>query len=940
MSNSSYGPEPTGGPAPRDGFSGPAQPGRRRRSAPGNDPRAVPGPPSSRDGYAERGPAAPPPDRGSYPPERGPAPPPPGRGARARQDGRPPEARQGDHDPGGRRAGPPPGGRREAPGRQPAPQGRRAEAAFEDTQAMMAAAAAAEAGARPPAGPGGPGGPGGGRRAARTARSSMEGGPGRPGGPDGPRGPRGPRRPGDDNPTDPGASGGGGGRRRRRAGGGDDDGDGGTGKTGWKRFIPSWKLVMAGAVVFAAGIFGMIAVAYANTPIPTVTQDTADDQGSVIYYDDGKGVIARLGTRRTPVTIDQIPVWVQDAVIAVENQSFREDNGIDFRSIARSVYSTVTGQQVQGASTITQQMVRNYYDGLSQEVSVTRKITEIFVAVKVDKSLSKDEILTRYLNTIYFGRSAYGIQAAAQAYFKKNVKDLSPEQGAYLAGRIQNPDRFDRLEEAGDMAATQERYSAAIKNMAEMNPEKYGSLPTKSPTMPKRVKWTRPDAYKGLNGYMITAVLDEMQKKYGIDKEEVEKGGYKITSTFNKRLMTAARDAVVNNTSGLSKEITTSLAAVDPRNGQVRAFYGGRNYLTDEWNQSTMSQKQAASAFKPYVLAAWLDSGYSLNSYLQGTGEVKLPGTTPIGNDHSGPASVDVIKATADSVNTAFATMAEKVGLDKVIDIASAAGLDRARLEDAEQRHHYLLSIGSNQVTALEQAAGYSIFANQGKHYETHVIKKVVTKEGLTQFKESDTFKQVISPDAAADSIVALQQVVKAGTGKAAALYDRPVAGKTGTNNENKEAWFVGFAPQLSTAVGMYREHKGAEVTLGDIQGATYPTKVWHAFMQEALKGAKVEQFPPRANVGMPENLAPSPAPTPTETETPIPPDDSGFPGDDWGPAEDVPVDPPTEESRECLPWDGSCEDPGMGDGGGGWGGNPPGTTSEFSTRGRDTDDG
>ncbi|GAA5048605.1 transglycosylase domain-containing protein [Thermocatellispora tengchongensis] len=695
---------------------------------------------------------------------------------------------------------------------------------------------------------------------------------------------------------------------------------------------------MAGLVVFSAGIFGMIAVAYANTPVPSYTQDDVDDQGSVIYYDDGK-VLAKLGVKRIPVTFDQIPKQVQDAVIAAENRSFREDNGIDFRGMVRSLWSTVSGQQVQGASTITQQMARNYYGGLSQEVSINRKVKEIFVAIKLDQTLTKEEILTQYLNTIYFGRGAHGIGAAAQEFFHKSVKELTPEQAAYLAGRIQNPDRFDRAEIAGNLAPTEERYDYVIGGMAELFPEEYGSLPTKSPTAPKRVAYKQRDVYKGLNGYMITEVLEEMEK-HGISKEDVEKGGYRIYSTFNQRLMKIARDAVVNNTAGLPKQIRTGLAAVDPRNGRLRAFYGGKNFATDQWNEATMSQKQAASAFKPYVLAAWLNQGYSLDSYLPGSGSVKLEGTTPITNDHNVGPSVNVINATAQSVNTAYAKMAEKVGLDAVIDIAAGAGLDRERLEDAESRHHYLISIGSSQVTPVEQAAGYSIFANQGRHYETHTIIKVLNKDKMVVFKEPSTYKQVISPEAAADAVAALEAVVKSGTGRGAALYNRPVAGKTGTNNENKEAWFVGFAPQLSTAVGMYKEVNGKEVSLGNIQGASYPTKVWRAFMAEALKNAKVEQFPPRANVGTPENLAPKPTPTPTpeDTEPTFPEDDTAT----WPPTvdDDGGIDEePTDESRDCLPWDGSC------DVGGGedqpWGGGVPSTTPQNAdSYGREPEDG
>ncbi|MDA0633331.1 transglycosylase domain-containing protein, partial [Nonomuraea sp. MCN248] len=670
----------------------------------------------------------------------------------------------------------------------------------------------------------------------------------------------------------------------------------------WRRFVPSWKIVAASFLVLAAGLFGMIAVAYANTPVPTAdqVQEGVEDQESVIVDRNGTE-LARLGTKRIPISYDQVPRAVQDAVIAAENDTFREDSGISFSGMVRSLFSTVSGQQVQGASTITQQMARGYYDGLSQERTIQRKVKEIFVAVKLSDVLPKEQILEQYLNTIYFGRGAYGIGAAAEAFFGKKVEKLTPEQGAYLAGRIQNPDRFDREEKAGNLGETQFRYDYVIKQMAKLDPQAYGGLPSKSPTAPKRVKFKPKNPFNGIKGYMVQVVLDELEA-LDIPREDVEKGGYKIKSSLDLKLMRAAKAAVDKHTQGLDPEINATMAAVDPRNGQILAFYAGDDYAKDQWIDAFQSQKQAASAFKPYVLAAWLDAGYSLRSYVPTKGPVKLPGTTEIDNDHAFKASaVDVVKATADSVNTAYAKMGEKVGLDKVIEVAAKAGLNEKRLKDARDRHHYLITIGSSQVTAVEQAGGYSIFANQGRHYDNHVVIEVKDKNGDTVLTEKKSYAQVISPEAAADAVTALEAVVKQGTGRNAALYNRPVAGKTGTNNDNKEAWFVGFTPQVSTAVGMFRQQcrtdsgkvvkpvndncpwargkskkytmqnpysKPYEIPLGSaFQGATYPAAIWKTFMTEATKNQKVVPFPERADTGVAENLAPKPTPTPTPTE-------------------------------------------------------------------------
>ncbi|MGW0073366.1 transglycosylase domain-containing protein, partial [Streptosporangium sandarakinum] len=465
-------------------------------------------------------------------------------------------------------------------------------------------------------------------------------------------------------------------------------------------------------------------------------KDSVDDRGSVFYYADGKTPIARMGVKRTPVTIKQIPLHVQDAVIALENRTFRTDSGIDIKGMARSLVSTASGTQLQGASTITQQMARNYYGGLSQDVSIKRKIKEIFVAVKISKELPKDEILTRYLNTIYFGRGANGIEAAAKAFFGKHVWELTPPQGAYLAGRIQNPSRFDVLEQEGNYAATKERYTIALRNMAEMDPAKYGKYAGVPFEKLKFAKVKTPDIYKGVRGFMLDIVRKELAQR-GITKEMLETRGLKVYTTFDKQKMEDAQKVVKARTAGLDPTIHASIASVDPRNGRVVAFYSGDDYLRVYGNRAFSAPKQAASAFKPYVLAAWLEKGYSLDSYVDGVSKIKMPGTTEIGNSHAAPyGPINMVKAMADSVNTVFAQMGEKVGLDSVAQIAKDAGVgeEAKKIPDyrglnavdyAVQEQKYQTTIGVASVTPVEQAAGYSIFANAGKHADWHTVIKV-----------------------------------------------------------------------------------------------------------------------------------------------------------------------------------------------------------------------
>ncbi|MEV5327483.1 transglycosylase domain-containing protein [Nonomuraea sp. NPDC052634] len=687
--------------------------------------------------------------------------------------------------------------------------------------------------------------------------------------------------------------------------------------------MPSWKAVVLGIMVLVTGLFGMVMVAYANTPLPRETQKHATEQGSILYYRDGKTELARLGTRREIVPISRIPRHVQDAFIAAENRTFRTDPGISISGILRAAYSTLTGRQVQGGSTITQEMARGYYDGLSQERTVQRKVKEIFVSIRASQEMSKDEILANYLNTIYLGRGANGIQAAAQAFFDKNVEDLTVAEAAYLAGRTQRPVDFDNAEQEKNFAPTRERFTYTINGMAEIAPARYGDLP-KTAEFPKLARQDKVETFNGIKGYMVDIVQRELASR-GIDDKALSIGGYRVTTTFDRRLMLAAKKAVESNLTAIGdKYIRANMAAVDPRNGRVIAFYSGHDYLKSFTNNAFDAHKQAASAFKPYVLAAWLEQGYSLKSHVSGKGPVTLPGTKPIRNSHDVGASVTIDRATAQSVNTAFATMAQEVGLEEVAKIAEGAGISGKNLQEAIKTHSYGMSIGAGLVTPVQQATGYGIFAANGVHHDAHVIISVKTNKGVTVMKEANPPKPVISPETAADATYAMQQVVTSGTARGTALPGgRPIAGKTGTNNENKEAWFVGYTPQLSSAVGMYKEVPQRnpktgkilrdpngyalqkEVSLGDIQGAGTPTKIWRDFMTVAMAGKPVEEFPPPSFAGQQHHLVSAPEPKPTKD----PSDDAADPSDPSGEVTDDGTDDQVDDGLDDTPADQACAD-------------------------------
>ncbi|MGP4099995.1 transglycosylase domain-containing protein [Nonomuraea sp. KM90] len=584
------------------------------------------------------------------------------------------------------------------------------------------------------------------------------------------------------------------------------------------------------------------------TPIPDTTQKQATAQGSVIYYRDGKTVLARQGIDRRNIELAKVPKHVRDAVIAAENRSFYEDAGVSIKGTGRAVWSTLTGQQLQGGSTITQQLVRNYYSGLSQERSVTRKFKEILIAMKVDQSKSKDWVLEQYLNTIYFGRGANGVQSAARAYFGKDVEKLTVAEGAYLAAVIQQPSRFADPK-GSDLVAAQERWQSVINAMGQT-----GALPAeraaaeKFPTLKAPKK---PFELKGQAQYMLEQVTAELNRR-GYTDEDINGGGLKIVTTFDKKLMQAAERAVADVLpDDTPKKVRTGLAAVDPATGEVVAFYGGRPSQSKYYDSAFSAKVMAGSTFKPYTLAAALNNGFELSTRVDGNSPLRVASASqaiPNDGDRS-YGQINLISATQNSVNTAFVDLGQKVGLDKVAETAEAAGIPAAQLDQHKSAAAFPLGVAS--VSAVQNASGFSTFANKGVHVEAHVVKSVTDAKGRKEVVKPVATK-VVSEQAAADTAYAMQQVVKYGTGTAARLYDRPVAGKTGTTDDSKSVWFNGFTPQLAVAVDMFRDDN-ATVTIpgyGTQFGGQLPAQIWRAFMTEAMAGKPVEEFPEPSEYG------------------------------------------------------------------------------------------
>ncbi|WP_344733804.1 transglycosylase domain-containing protein, partial [Spinactinospora alkalitolerans] len=682
-----------------------------------------------------------------------------------------------------------------------------------------------------------------------------------------------------------------------------------------KRFFAKvWKPAL---VVCAIGFITVVAafgVAYALMPSPTEmgAQASATDASTSIRFADETEATTFGEVNRIPVEREQIPESVVSGVIGSEQRGFWEDPAISPTGTARAVLS---GGSAGGGSSITQQMARNYYDGLSQDRSYLRKFKEIIVAFKVEQSLTKDEILTQYLNTIYFGRNAYGVQAAAQAYFGKNVEDLSSAEGAFIGAIIQQPGNFQNVEPGSEMEEVLKgRWDYAVNGMVvlhEEDPERgISQAEADELEFPETIPFEPGDNYAGYNGYIIQAVQEELKERYDLTDQQLALGGYQVTTSLEKKYMDAANKAFDEGLPGgmeaMPERTNYGLASVDPRTGEVKGFYGGADFSTDT-NNSLTERAQAGSAFKPYVLATGLSQGISLNSTFDGDSPQEFPGVgEPIQNDSNvSHGQVNLVESTAESINTSFVELAIQVTPAAVTETARKAGIPEEQFETAEMGPN--IALGTYQVTALDQAAGFSTFANGGVHMPQHMVTGVKDAEGnVLEPNDADRLEsgnRAFSADVAADATYAMTQVVDGGGGENAALPDRPVAGKTGTSNSAKSAWFVGYTPQLSTAVGLSRDDGQALDIPGvdAIYGGTTSAKVWRAYMSEVMEGEEVMRFPPRANVGDDQNFAPTPSTTPSETATP---DTETSEPPDLETSE--PPDPSTSESPEEV----DCDDP------------------------------
>ncbi|PWK72278.1 membrane peptidoglycan carboxypeptidase [Streptomyces sp. CG 926] len=686
-------------------------------------------------------------------------------------------------------------------------------------------------------------------------------------------------------------------------------------RDGWKRFVPSWKFVAGTALGFFAVITAGagIGIAMVSTPDPN---KAAQAQNNVFYWADGSQMVATGGSmNRQIVPISSIPRSMRDAVISAENESFETDKGVDPMGVARAVYNMATGGSTQGGSTITQQYVKNTY--LDSDQTLKRKATELFIAIRLGVSEEKDKVLAGYLNTAYYGRDAYGIQAAARAYFGKDSQNLNPSECAFLAAMLKGPNLYNPDGGIGAAATpalnekrARERWSwvldreVEVGRMAKAERAKFTDA-----DFPPRVESEQARGMTGQIGYLVDTAKAYVMKTKGITPEQMALGGYRIKTTFQKPRVDALVKAVEDTRNGFIDEkgrpetdtfVQFGSASVDVKTGALVALYGGPGWDHKYFsNNANTSGVPVGSTWKPYVLAAAMEYGTqnSKGKGISADSKYMANDLTVINNREGKPLRdasgapfkqknesptpfgyVTLNEAMEKSINVPFAQLVFDVGHDKVRAVAKSTGILE---ESINPNTDASFALGTSTPSAIRMADSYATFAASGTHREPFSVTEVEKNgEKLSGFEAPKDQRAMDS--AVADNITkVLENVVENGTGKKVQKLGRPAAGKTGTTDENKSAWFVGYTPELSTSVVLFRtDPNSADKKLismkgvGDIpslHGGDIPAEIWTEYMGAALKGLPVKQFPEAEDIGVTADSAGAPSPTPSVVVSPSP---------------------------------------------------------------------
>jgi len=595
-------------------------------------------------------------------------------------------------------------------------------------------------------------------------------------------------------------------------------------------------LLVLGSLSFT---FGLVTSIASETPSLDPARLQQREVDGYVYDSSGRRVLAVLRGSQSRILVpsDEIAPLMKQAIVAIEDKRFYEHRGVDLHGILRAVWQDVRNQRVvEGGSTITQQFVKNTY--VKSQRSIGRKLKEAALAWQLEQRWSKDRILTAYLNTIYFGNGAYGIQQAALTYFHHPAQDLGLAEAALLAGIPSDPARYDPVT---NPRAARERRDVVLRAMLDQGDITYRDYASATRARLPRAEDVHLSGKQGPAPYFTNYVEQQLIDRYGSGR--VFGGGLKVRTTIDLNVQRFARQAItkwLTDPNGPS----AALVSVDPRNGKVLAMIGGNNYRKSQFNLAVQGERQPGSSFKPFVLATALREGISPDTTFV-SGPVQIPLGDKVWYVHNYENSdlgrISLASATEFSDNTVYAQLTELVGPAAIVRTARRLGIT------SPLKKYFAIGLGAEAVNPLEMARSFSTFANQGRRIDGAVfgnrpraISTIRNETGRIVDDNRAIQRPVLTENTAALVTSLLHNVVTGGTGRQAQLPDgRPVAGKTGTTENYGDAWFVGYTPQLVTAVWvgypntlrpMLTEYHGDAVA-----GGTFPALIWKSFMQRTL---------------------------------------------------------------------------------------------------------
>jgi penicillin-binding protein 1A len=627
-----------------------------------------------------------------------------------------------------------------------------------------------------------------------------------------------------------------------------------------RRALKAIALLAITVVFVPVATAGTVLAAFLFLPLPATLPEarrTVDSQISRIYDMNGQEIGSfRQFEITNPAKPEDIPQVLKDAVVAAEDRRFYSHGGVDVRGTLRALWADLRNRgAVQGGSTITQQYVKNTYTG--SERSLSRKIREAVLASQIDRTYEKDEILFKYLDQVYLGEGAYGVGAAAQTYFRKNVRDLSLSEAALLAGIIPAPSFY---EPRGNPEGAERKRRLVLSQMLEsgfITQQQHDEAALQQTWLGAPPPAGTPFTYvhpreevRNRYPYFVDYVRRYLEARLGQDA--IYNRGLQIYTTLDPRMQEAAEQEVAATLNGAPPAIEMALVAIEPGSGYVKAMVGGRDFYAPGGQVNLAlggsTGKQPGSTFKPFVLATALTQGITPNKTYSGkSGICVAPDYCPSNFGGSSYGTLTLREATKKSVNSVYAQLIRDVGVEPTMELAKRMGLGTYTYKPGF--HGLSVALGAGETTPIDMASAYGVWAARGLRAEPTPVVRVLDSEGGTvEDNTKPTSNRLLKEEVADTMNDVLQGALQpGGTAAGKNLPERPAAGKTGTTNDNTNAWFVGYTPQLSTSVWIgHRDDQkpmGAVKGVRAVTGGTWPARTWQAFMKRALEGAPVIQF-------------------------------------------------------------------------------------------------